>query len=97
MCIQEMKWTGRSVREIGDGYKVLYSGGSSKKNGVDLILDSELNSTVIDIIRHNDRLMLVKVGIREEVVNVGPNLRMCSADRLHTGGEGGFHSGHGGT
>jgi len=26
LCIQEMKWTGQSARELGDGYKVFYSG-----------------------------------------------------------------------
>jgi hypothetical protein len=70
MCIQEVKWTGQSAREIGDGYKVLYSGGKSKKNGVGVILDPELKSEVIDVTRHSDRLMLVKIAVHSEVVNV---------------------------
>jgi len=31
LCIQEMKWTGQSARELGDGYKFFYSGSKNKK------------------------------------------------------------------
>lgn len=27
MCLQELKWTGQSAKELGDGYKLFYSGG----------------------------------------------------------------------
>jgi len=63
MCIQEVKTTGPSAREIGDSYKVLYSGGKSKKNGVGVILDPELKSEVIDVKRHSDRFMLAKIAV----------------------------------
>lgn len=70
MCIQEVKWTGQSAREIGDGYKVLYCGGQNKRNGVGVILDPDMKKAVADVTRHNDRLMSVKVVIHGVVFNI---------------------------
>jgi len=39
MCVQETKWMGKRAKELGDGYKIIYSGGKQKKNGVGVILD----------------------------------------------------------
>jgi len=70
MCIQEVRWSGQSAREIGDGYKVLYCGGKDKRNGVGVILDPEIKKAVADVTRHNDRLMSVKVIVHGTVLNV---------------------------
>ena len=29
LCVQETKWTGKSARELGEGFKILYSGEKS--------------------------------------------------------------------
>ena len=70
-----MKWTGQSAKELGDGYKVFYSGSKDKKNGVGVVLDPEWKAAVVDVVsvRHNDRLMLVKVA-QKEVIN---NHNLC--------------------
>ena len=70
MCIQEVKWTGSSARELGDGYKLYYSGGRNKRNGVGIILDPNLKDTVFEVIRHNDRVMSVKAAIHGDIINI---------------------------
>ena len=32
--MQETKWTGKSARELGQGFKIIYSGEKSSRNGV---------------------------------------------------------------
>ena len=70
MCIQEVKWTVQSAREIGDGYTIIHSGGSNKRNGVGVTLDPKMEEAVVDVIRHNDRLMMVKLVLQRELFNV---------------------------
>jgi len=83
--IQEMKWTGQSAKELGDGYKVFYSGSKDKRNGVGVVLAPEWKAAVADLVRHNDRLMLVKV-VQKEVINIisayAPQSN-CSQDEKH--------------
>ena len=38
MCVQETKWRGNAARELGEGYKIIHSGESNKRNGVGIIL-----------------------------------------------------------
>ena len=38
---QETKWKGNKARAIGEGYKLYYSGASTARNGVGIILHSE--------------------------------------------------------
>ena len=69
-CVQETKWTGKSARELGDGYKIFYGGERRKQNGVGVILDADLKSKVIDIKRPGDRLIKVKLVEAGEVYNI---------------------------
>ena len=48
------KWTGNSARELGDSYKIFYSGERSKQNGFEIILNAELKAKVIEVDRPND-------------------------------------------
>ena len=32
--VQETKWTGKSARELGEEFKILYSGEKNSRNGV---------------------------------------------------------------
>ena len=38
LCVQETKWTGKRARELGEGFKILYSGEKSSRNGVGVII-----------------------------------------------------------
>jgi len=43
-CVQETKWKGEKAKEIGEGYKIIYSGRTSTRNGVGVILYEEIKS-----------------------------------------------------
>ena len=70
MCVQETRWKGKSARELGEGYKIFYSGENDGKNGVGVILSSTMKSKVVDVQRPGDRMMMVKVLVGSQVLNV---------------------------
>ena len=60
LSIQETKWKGKSARKLGEGYKVYYTGESTRRNGVGIILHPDLQENVTEIQRISDRLMGLK-------------------------------------
>ncbi|GKE04351.1 retrovirus-related pol polyprotein LINE-1, partial [Tanacetum coccineum] len=68
-CFQETKWKGSSTRE-GNRYKLWYSGSSSGRNGVGVILTARLKDNVVQVNRCGDRIMALSVVIEGETVNV---------------------------
>src|SRR6218665_1892608 len=70
LCLQEIRWKGQGARELGEGYKLLYSGGTDKKYGVGVILDQEMKEKVVDVTRHSNRLMAVRLVIQGQVYNI---------------------------
>ena len=46
-CVQETKSKVQKSREIGEGYKIIYSERTSTRNGVGMILDEETKGKVI--------------------------------------------------
>ena len=69
-CIQETRWSGKSARELGEGYKIFYSGEKDTKYGVGVILDPTLKNNVVEVSRPSDRLMRVKLIMEGETWNV---------------------------
>ena len=61
LCVQETKWGGNSSRQLGDKYRIIYSGESNNRNGVGIILSTHLSEQVVQVDRHSDRLMKVKL------------------------------------
>jgi exonuclease III len=52
LCVQEMKWKGQKAKEVEDtAFKLWYTGNTSTKNGVCIVLDKSLKDVVIDIKR----------------------------------------------
>jgi exonuclease III len=50
LCVQETKWKGQKAKEVEDtGFKVWYTGTTSNKNGVGIVLDKSLKDGVMDI------------------------------------------------
>jgi len=45
----------------------LYSEGKDKKNGIGVILEIEMNEKVVDVMRHSDRLMVIRLVIQAVV------------------------------
>ncbi|XP_063616033.1 craniofacial development protein 2-like [Penaeus indicus] len=70
LCVQEVRWRGGGVREIGEGYKLYYSGSRTGRNGVGIILDEELKQRVVEVQRPSDRLMTIKVLTGKSRINI---------------------------
>ncbi|XP_063394133.1 uncharacterized protein LOC134679187 [Cydia fagiglandana] len=70
---QETKWKGARAREIGQGYKFYYCGSNGKRNGVGIVLDSQLKQGVTNVNRKSDRIIALKVMLEnwnEEVQEI---------------------------
>jgi hypothetical protein len=66
-----MKWNGQKTKEVEDtGFKLCYIGTTINKNGVGIVLDKSLKDRVVDIKRQGDRIILVKLLVKELVFNV---------------------------
>jgi exonuclease III len=60
LCIQETKWKGQKAKEVEDtGFKLWYTGTTSGRNGVGILIDRSLKDGVIDVKRQGDRIILV--------------------------------------
>ena len=71
LCLQETKWIGEKPRPIGEwGYKLWYTGRDRNRNGVGIILDRQLVDEVVDVRRKGDRILLIKLILGDETVNV---------------------------
>jgi exonuclease III len=71
LCIQEMKWKGQKAKEVEDtGFKLWYTGNTSRKNGVGIVLDKSLKDGVVDIKRKGDMIILVKLFVGDLIFNV---------------------------
>ena len=70
MCVQETKWKDNAVRELGEGYKIIYCVESNKRNGVGIILSRKWKDNVVDVKRVSDRLMSIKVKGRQEMIMI---------------------------
>jgi hypothetical protein len=52
------------------GFKLWYTGNTSTKNGVDIVLDKSLKDRVVDIKCQGDMIILVKLLVRDLIFNV---------------------------
>ncbi|XP_046972373.1 craniofacial development protein 2-like [Vanessa cardui] len=65
-CLQETKWKGARVREIGEGSKLFYCGSDGKRNSVGIVLEE----CVVDVKRVNDRLIAIKLIVDDVTLNL---------------------------
>jgi exonuclease III len=83
LYVQEIKWKGQNIKEVEDtGFKLWYTGNTSTKNGVSIVLDKSLKDGVVDIKRQVDRIILVKLLVDDLIFNVKIKrhvgaMRMC--------------------
>ena len=70
MCVQETKWRGNAAREFGEGYKIIYSGESNKRNRMGIILSRKWKDNVVDLKRVSDRLMGIKLKGGQEMIMI---------------------------
>ena len=55
---------------MGEGFKLIYSGSVNKRNGVGIILSRDLKDLVIEVNRKSDRIMWVRLALRDFTINV---------------------------
>jgi exonuclease III len=69
--VQETKWKGQKAKEVeGSGFKLWYTGTTSSRNGVGILIDKSLKDGVVDVRRQGDRIILVRLVIGDLVLNV---------------------------
>ncbi|XP_059389804.1 craniofacial development protein 2-like [Carassius carassius] len=60
-CIQETKWKGSKARDIGEGYKLIYDGVTSSRNGVGVVVCQQLRDSIVEVENISDRLISIKI------------------------------------
>jgi exonuclease III len=71
LCVQETKWKGQNAKVVEDtDFKLWYTGTTTNKNRVDIVLDKSLKDGVVDIKRQGDIIILVKLLVGDLVFNV---------------------------
>ncbi len=85
-CIQETKWVGEKSKKVGNlGYKLWFTKKERNKNGVSIIIDRTLKDTVIAVKRVGDRIILVKLVLEGETINIistyAPQIRLDSGSK----------------
>ncbi|XP_059288595.1 uncharacterized protein LOC132041937 [Lycium ferocissimum] len=61
---------GRTKAKDVDGYKLWFSGKSRYRNGVGILVDSELRDQVVEVRRINDRMMAIKLVVGGFTLNI---------------------------
>nr|GFC48712.1 hypothetical protein [Tanacetum cinerariifolium] len=83
-CFQETKWKGSRARE-GNGYKLWYSGFSTARNGIGVIVAERLKDDVVRVTRRSNRIRAISVVIDGESVNVistyAPQVGLSDAEK----------------
>ena len=69
-CVQETRWKGEKAKEIGEGYKIIYAGKTSSRNGVGVVVDEVMKANVVGVVRKSDRVIIVKLVLGSKVLNV---------------------------
>lgn len=70
-CLQETKWVGSKAKELENtGYKIYYTGLDRRRNGVGIVVDKDLKDDVITVSRKGDRIILVKLVLGGNIINI---------------------------
>jgi exonuclease III len=71
LCIQEMKWKVQKTKEVEDtGFKLWYTGNTSTKNDISIVLDKSHKDGVVGINHQGDMIILVKLLVGDSIFNV---------------------------
>ena len=70
LCLQETKWKGSKARNIEGGCKLFYNGADERKNGIGTVVRKELVESVLEVKRVSDRLMAIKLEVKESILNI---------------------------
>ena len=70
LCLQETKWKGNKVRNIGGECKIFYNEADGRKNGIGIMVRKELAESVLEVKRMSDRLMAMKLEANGSILNI---------------------------
>ena len=70
LCLQETKWKGSKVRNIGSGCKIFYNGADGRKNGIGIVLREELAESILEVKRVSDILKAMKLEVKGSILNI---------------------------
>jgi exonuclease III len=71
LYVQETKWKDQKAKEVEDtGFKLWYTGTTSGRNGIGILIDRSLKDGVVDVRRQGDRIILVKLVVGDSALNV---------------------------
>ena len=70
LCVQETRWSGNKAKELGDGYKMIYSKAINNRNGVGIILSKEMKNLVVEMNRKSDRLLWIRLALKDFNINI---------------------------
>src|ERR1041385_8763162 len=68
-CLQETGWSGCGTLGIGE-YKFMWNGGRGGKGGVGVAVAKKWENDVVEVRWVDERIVVVKVAVGEEVLNV---------------------------
>ena len=68
--LQETKWKGSKARNIGGRCNRFYNGANERKSGIGIVVREELAESVLEVKRMSDRLMAMKVEVKESILNI---------------------------
>ena len=72
-CLQETKWREATRREIGDRYKLFWSGADKEAvNGVGIVVSHDLSDKVPEVRRLTEHVMTTKMIIAESIHVIVP-------------------------
>lgn len=88
-CVQEMKWKGSKLRDIGEGYKRYFNGTTSNRNGIGVIVSEKFQDYVTEVSCVSDRLMSIKIDTGSTTFEwsaaMYPKLDALTLTRMHSG------------
>jgi hypothetical protein len=75
LYVHGMKWKGQKAKEVEDtSFKLWYTGTTTTKNEVGIMIDKSLKDGLVDIKQQEDKIILVKLLVGDLVINViSPN------------------------
>ena len=65
LCVQETRWRGNKAKDIGSGYKLLYSGADERgRSGVGIVCSKEVKENIVGVEKKSERIMTLKLCLR---------------------------------
>ncbi|XP_064099434.1 uncharacterized protein LOC135210471 [Macrobrachium nipponense] len=71
LSVQETRWKGNKAKDIGNGYKLLYSGADETgRSGVGIVITKEMKENIVGIERKSERIMKARLCCGGHILNV---------------------------